>query len=516
MKVCLRAAEWTVVAALFVIVSAQGRGEQAASATDRASPTVPAHRPFNILFAIADDWSWPYASAYGCRFVNTPAFDRVAREGVLFNNAFCASPGCSPSRASILTGRPTWQLEHAGTHDSAFSSRLAVYPDILEAAGYQVGFTGKGWGPGNFQAGGRIRNPAGPAYDQKKLPDKPNAGIHVDDYAGNFADFLARKAKDQPFCFWYGCKEPHRSYEKGTGLKAGKKLEDVEVPPYLPDVPEVRSDLLDYAIEIEWFDRHLGQILAMLDEAHELDNTVVIVASDNGMPFPRAKANLYEYGTHMPLAIRWPGNVPRGKVLDDFVSHIDLAPTILQAANLEPPATMVGRSLVPLIASTSSGQVDPTRNRVFMARERHSSARVDNLGYPSRALRTAEFLYVRNFAPDRWPAGDPRGAGDDEFGYYDIDGSPTKTLLIMRHDEPPYDRFFHLAMDKRPPEELFDLKTDPGTVVNVADRPEYAGALKRLRAEMDEWLKATGDPRVSGNGDIFETYPRYSPIRKFE
>src|SRR5262245_32846001 len=118
-----------------------------------AFPAEAAEGPPNILLAIADDWSWPHAGAYGCQFVQTPAFDRVAKEGVLFTRAFCASPGCSPSRAALLTGRPTWQLEHAGTHASSFSKDLAVYPDVLEAAGYHVGFTGKGWGPGNFKAG---------------------------------------------------------------------------------------------------------------------------------------------------------------------------------------------------------------------------------------------------------------------------------------------------------------------------------------------------------------------------
>src|SRR5688500_4452495 len=118
----------------------------------------------NILIAIADDWSWPHAGAYGCKFVKTPAFDRVAKEGVLFRNAFTASPGCSPSRAALLTGRHTWQLEQAGTHASSFPKKFQVYPDLLEAAGYHVGHTGKAWGPGNFKEGGRTRNPAGPAY----------------------------------------------------------------------------------------------------------------------------------------------------------------------------------------------------------------------------------------------------------------------------------------------------------------------------------------------------------------
>jgi uncharacterized sulfatase len=468
----------------------------------------------NILFAIADDWSWPHAGAYGCKFVQTPAFDRVAREGVLFTQAFCASPGCSPSRAALLTGRHTWELEHAGTHASSFSDKLQVYPDLLEEAGYFVGFTGKGWGPGNFQAGGRSRNPAGPAFSQIKLTP-PLKGISGTDYAANFQAFLAKRPKEKPFCFWYGGQEPHRAYEKGAGLKAGKRLEDAEVPPFLPDTPEVRSDLLDYAMEIEHFDRHLGQMLKTLADAGELDSTLVVVAADNGMPFPRAKANCYEYGTHLPLAIRWPPRVKAGRTVEDLVSYIDLAPTFLEAAGVAVPPAVHGRSLTSVLASEKSGRVDPSRNAVYSARERHSSARVDNLGYPIRMLRTHEYLYVRNFTHDRWPAGDPRGVDGDKFGYYDIDGSPTKTLLAEATD-PRLRRFKDLAVAKRPAEELYDAKADPGNLVNLAGSPQHADALARLRAQMEETLRRTGDPRMGANPEVYETYPRYSPIRKFE
>ena len=468
----------------------------------------------NILLAIADDWSWPHASAYGSKFVHTPAFDRVAKAGVLFNQAFCPSPGCSPSRAALLTGRHTWQLEHAGTHASSFSETYIVYPDLLEAAGYFVGMTGKGWGPGNFKAGGRNRNPAGPGFDGAKLASAPN-GLTFD-YAGNFQTFLSKRPKGQPFCFWYGGKEPHRGYQKGSGLKAGQRLEDVAVPPFLPDTPEIRSDLLDYAFEVEWFDRHLGRMLDVLEEAGELKNTLVVVTSDNGMPFPRAKANCYEYGIHMPLAIAWPNRASGGRVVDDLVSHIDLAPTFLEAAGVAGRQAMTGKSLLNVLISEAEEQVDPTRTQVFAARERHSSSRVDNLGYPCRALRTPEFLYIRNFAPDRWPAGDPRGVGGDALGYYDIDGSPSKTLLFERRDDATVSRLFELAVGKRPAEELYHVVSDPACLTNVAGLEKYATVKKRLKARLSEEMSRTGDPHARGEGEVFESYPRYSPIRKFD
>ncbi len=468
----------------------------------------------NILFAISDDQSYPHASIYGCTFVNTPAFDRVAKEGILFKNCYAASAGCSPSRAALLTGRHTWQLKNAGTHASSFPTEFIVYPRILEEAGYFVGYTGKPWGPGNWRASGRTRNPAGPAFNKVRLKTPPARAINRTDYAGNFKAFLKARPKNKPFCFWYGATEPHRAYQKGIGLKSGKKLKDVQVPSFLPDTELVRSDLLDYAFEIEHFDSHLQKMLRLLEQMGELDNTLILVTSDNGMPFPRAKANLYEYGTHVPMAIRWGDRTQGGRVVDDFVGFVDFAPTFLAAAGLKPHKQMTGKSLMKILLSKKHGQVDPTRTRVFTARERHSSSRVNNLTYPCRALRKGDYLYIRNFAPERWPAGDPRGVKGAPFGYYDIDGCPTKTFLIENRKKFP--KFFELAVAKRPAHELYHIPSDPGNLKNLAADQKNAKEFQELKTELEAYLRETGDPRVLGNGDVWETYRRYSPIRKFE
>ena len=502
--------------------SCKNAGPDKESTLERATE----RKPPNILFAISDDQSFPNASVYGDKVVNTPAFDRVAREGVLFMNAFAASPGCSPSRAALLTGKNCWQIEDAGTHASAFPSKYAVYPDLLEQAGYFVGYTGKGWGPGNWKVSGRERNPAG-AYFQGKILTPPTKGISKDDYAGNFKDFISQRPAGQPFCFWYGGKEPHRTFEKGSGLKAGKKLEDVVVPSFLPDTEEVRSDILDYALEIEWFDKHLGQMLQLLEEIGELDNTIIVVTSDNGMAFPRAKANLYEYGFHVPLAIRWAREVKGGRVVEDLVSFSDLAPTFFEAANsYHPPEEtgnfpMEGRSLMNILLSEKEGRVDPDREAVYSARERHSSSRWNNLSYPQRALRTQQFLYVRNFKPERWPAGQPQKIeADGTLGpmhgaYHDIDACPTMDFLLEHREDPEIEKYFHLAVDKRPTEELFDIKSDPACLKNLAGDAEYKEILLAHRKQLGGYLMQTLDPRVTGNGDVFETYVRYSPIRQF-
>lgn len=197
-------------------------------------------KPPNILIAISDDQSWPDASAYGSKMVNTPAFDRVADEGGLFTNAFAASPGCAPSRAALLTGRNCWQIESAGTHASYFPEKFTVYPDVLEEAGYFIGYTGKGWAPGDWEASGRDRNPAGVPFSDITL-DPPYSGIVSIDYAANFRKFLGKRPDDQLFYFWYGAIEPHRVYTKGSGLDAGKKLEKAEVPGFSPAPKPLRS-----------------------------------------------------------------------------------------------------------------------------------------------------------------------------------------------------------------------------------------------------------------------------------
>lgn len=481
-----------------------------------------AERP-NILIAISDDHSYPHTSAYGYPAIKTPAFDRVASQGLLFENAFVASPGCSPSRAAFLTGRQPWQLEEAGTHASSFPAHYVVYPDLLEQNGYFVGYTGKGWGPGNWEISGRTRNPAGEAFNDHLFDEAPARGINRNDYTANFEAFLDSREPGQPFHFWFGASEPHRPFEEGIGVRTGKELETVVVPAFLPDTPVVRSDLLDYAYEIEWFDRHLGQMLEILEARGELENTLVIVTGDNGMAFPRAKANLYAYGIHVPLAIQWPARISPGRTVSDLVSLVDLAPTILEITGIEHTEQfpMTGRSMTTILSSQREGLVDPSRNRIYSGRERHSSSRYENMGYPARALRTEEYLYIRNFAPERWPAGDPQKFEEDgELGpmhgaYHDIDAAPSLTLLVEGSGDPELSRFLELAVAKRPAEELYLIAEDPECLRNLADSDEHEEILRQLRQQLERYLVETGDPRMGPNADVFETYPRYSPIRSF-
>jgi len=465
--------------------------------------------PPNILFCIADDMSFRYLNAYhNTPWVNTPAFDRVAREGVVFANAYTPNSKCAPSRACILTGRNPWQLEEAGNHVPHFPDKFITWMEVLGDNGYHTGFTGKGWAPGKVgNRYGQPRQLTGPAFNQKKT-DAPTPNISNIDYVENFKDFLAHQPDGAPFCFWFGGLEPHRSYAYGSGVAlGGKNIADIsQVPPYWPDNEVVRNDMLDYAFEVEYFDRQLGKILEILEDAGQLDNTIIVVTSDNGMPFPRVKGNVYEFSNHLPLAIMWKTGIShKGRIVDDYVSFIDLAPTMLEVAGVKQEKNAMqpiqGKSLLPLLLADKNGQIDETRNRVLLGRERTDVGRPDDVGYPIRALVKDNFFYLVNYEPSHWPAGNP------ETGYLDVDGSPTKTEILNARREKGKDSHWTLSFGMRPAEELYKLDSDPHGMENLAENPAYKTIAEGMRSEMEKELKTQGDPRMFGNGAVFDRYP---------
>lgn len=491
---------WMLVclAACWPAALAQVPAAAAATAASTARP-----RP-NILFLFADDWAWPHASCLGYPAIQTPTFDRLAREGVLFRNAHTAAPSCSPSRAAILTGQWHWRLEQGGNLWGFLPAKFDVYPDLLAKAGYFVGLTGKGYGPGANE--GRPHNAAGPPFK-------------------DFAAFLAARPNGQPFCFWFGSNKPHRLYPPGIGQRSGIDPAKVIVPPYLPDNPTTRNDIADYLAKAQEFDADCGVLLAALEKLGELDHTLIVISGDNGWPFPRSKANGYDSGTHQPLAIRWGARVKAGRSVEDFVSLSDLAPTFLEAAGLPVPPTMTARSLLPLLLAEKSGQIDPTRDHTLTGMERHAvRGRTDgdrqNVGYPLRTILTRDFHYIRNFKPDRWPASDPaRGAAptvealsaDTFAAFSDCDAGPTKAFLVSQRDDPSVRPFYERAFGKRPARELYDLRVDPFELKNVAEDPAYAAKVQELDARLMAELRATGDPRARGGGDEFDAYPEFRP-----
>lgn len=450
-----------------------------------------ASRP-NIVFAIADDWGWPHASAYGDPVVKTPTFDRVAKEGILFEHAYISSPSCTPSRNAILTGQYHWRLGSGGNLWSTLDTKHKTYPHLLEDEGYFVGSWRKSWGPGDQS--NWDRPPAGTVYKNPK-------------------DFLESWSKDKPFCFWFGASDPHRPYKAGTGVESGMDLSKIELFEHYPDSEVIRSDVADYYYEVERFDRELGEFLDTLEEMGLTENTLVMITGDHGMPFPRCKSNLYDSGARVPLAARWPKVIKPGRVIEDFVSTTDLAPTFLEAVGLSPLEEMTGHSLMNLFKAEGSGQIDPKREHILTGKERHVPGQEapDMGGTPMRAIRTDDFLMIRNYHPERWPAGTPNyeKAALEGAWLADCDNGPAKTYMVENKDKDDEHRLkYELSFGKRPEFELYDLSKDPGQIHNVAADPEYAEVLKKLNEQMTAELIESEDPRALGKGDeTFDPVP---------
>lgn len=519
----------------------------------------PAKPPLNILFCFADDWG-RYASVYAAheprpnpnQIVVTPHLDRVAREGVLFLNAFVNSPSCTPCRSSLLSGRYFFATGRGAIlRGAVWDGSIPAFPLLLRDAGYHIGKSYKVWGPGrpaDAPYGGQqyAYEKAGGAFNNfsenvsrlvaSNVPLAEAKARVLNQVRQNFAAFLAARPPGKPFCYWFGPTLTHRPWERGSG----KALWGIDperlrgrLPPFLPDVPEVREDFADYLGEVQAWDAGVGVLLEELERAGEMERTLMVISGDHGAPgFPNGKCNLYDFGVQVALIARWPG-ARGGRVVEDFTVLMDLAPTFLEAGGLPPEPGMHGRSLVPILTSNRSGLVDARRTWVITGRERHvDTAREGNLPYPHRALRTRDFLYLRNFAPERWPMGAPLAvtptsappyqvlASNTRAAFPDFDASPTKAWLIEHRNEPQGQAFYELAFGKRPAEELYDLRKDPHQTRNVAGQSGYTRIQQRLARQLMDELKRMGDPRVTGDGLTFErppfteTEPEAPPPRK--
>ncbi len=349
-----------------------------------------------------------------------------------------------------MSGRHFWQTGAGATLWGSYSAELPSLQGTLQQNGYKVGYTGKGWGPGVRQEGAIT---AGLAFNEIKLT--PPEGITNIDYSANFNAFLSSRPEGQPFSFLFTSFEPHRPYAKDRVSDGHIDWRDVVVPDFLPDVPAVKQDIANYLFEIEWFDTHLSNMLEELARRGELENTVIIVTSDNGMPFPRAKSNNYEFGVHVPLAVQWPRSITAGRQITDFINLADVAPTVLEAAGVAVPQNMTGVSFLPQLSATQTGRVDAARDFAITGFERHVwAARLNGQNYPARALHNDDYLYIRNFEPQRWPAGNPPT-------YSDIDNqSPSRDFLLTTQTA-EVTRLKALATDQRPAEELYFLPLDP-------------------------------------------------------
>lgn len=472
----------------------------------RAANPEEAPRP-NILFCIADDASFHHFSRAGCPWVSTPTFDRVADQGLYFERCYTPNAKSAPSRAILLTGRCSWQLGEAGNHICNFPSDLKVFTEVLAEAGYDVAFTGKGWAPGNpGTVDGKPRRLTGTPYQKARLTP-PTPQMSPCDYVTNFKAFLDDNDGRRPWFFWFGSTEPHRPYTYGTGVsQGGRSTSEIdEVPAFWPDNEEVRNDLLDYGYEIEYYDRQIGRMLDELEARGMLDNTLVVITSDNGMPFPRCKANDYEYSNHMPCAMMWGRGIRNpGRTVDAYVSFIDMAPTFLELAGADGEQagmkSISGKSLKGFLDDKPGCKELERRREIILGRERDDYGRPNNQGYPIRAIIRDGVLLIWNVKPHLMPAGNP------ETGYMDVDGSPTKTDILEMKRRGTENRFWELSFGLRPEYELYDLVADPYCMNNLAEHPEMAATRRELTAALEEQLTRQGDPRMGADGDCFDTY----------
>ncbi|GMV98607.1 MAG: sulfatase [Phycisphaerae bacterium] len=409
----------------------------------------------NILMVVTDDQGLD-AGCYGNPVLKTPHLDRLAAEGVRFTQAFCTTASCSASRSVILTGlhnhaNGQYGLQHAH-HNFHTLRSVRSLPVLLREAGYRTCSVGK------FHV-------------------QPEEVYHFDAYARDAEAFL-RARDDRPFFLYFCTSEPHRT---GRGFGEGGPVrydpQQVPVPPFLPDRPEVREELAGYYQAISRADAKLGRLLAVLKDAGHWDDTLVIFLSDNGMPFPGAKTTVYEPGIHLPLVVRSPEQKRRGGVCNAMVTWADLTPTLLAYAGAQPPAyPLHGRSFLEVLDQSDP----PGWDEIHASHTFHEIT----MYYPMRAIRTRRYKYILNLAH-----GLPYPFASDLYG------SLTWQGILRRKDTMMGGRAVQ-AFLHRPRHELYDLETDPQERVNLADRPEHAKTLAELQARLRAWQEKTRDPWV--------------------
>jgi len=507
----------------------------------------------NVVLLFVDDLG-RHASVYErldgrptCnRLLTTPNIDRLADEGAIARQAFVSAPSCTPSRSALVSGAHFWRAGRGAILSGAvWDGSIFSLPLALQHHGYHIGKTYKVWSPGTPQDGPFLDDtPGGHAYEEagrrfnqfsSHATELVDAGLSPEqarrellrEIRGNLDGFLAARPEGKPFFYFLGPTNTHRKWQRGSGKRLwGLSADELAgvMPEFLPDVPEIREDLADYLGEVQAVDAALGEVVDRLRETDDLDRTIIIVSGDHGAPgFPHGKCDCYDFGTRVPMVV-WAGSqsgvvIRPGTVIEELVSLTDLAPTILQCAGVTIPSSMTGQSLVPLLDDSAAGRWVPRPGVVF-GRERHvRQARDGGLPYPTRAIRTQDYLYIRNFAPDRWPMGSPKGVTDQwapshaslvrdtAAAFPDFDASPTKAWLVEHRADPAGREYFQRAFGRRPAEELYAIARDPDQVVNRADDPELADMRSELHRLLMQELDDSGDPRVVDGGRFFETPP---------
>jgi arylsulfatase A-like enzyme len=408
----------------------------------------------NFIILIADDMGWSDAGCYGHPHIRTPSIDRLAKEGIRFEYAFLTCASCSPTRSSIMTGRYPHATGAAELHQPLPADQV-VFAGLLKKAGYYTASAGK-W---------HLGKAAEKNFDKVVHGGGPSG-------CENWVETLRDRPKDKPFFLWLAAIDPHRPYQPDK-IPNPHKLTDAVVPPFLPDVPETRRDLAMYYDEITRMDGFIGQVLEELARQGIEKDTFVLFLSDNGRPFPRCKTTVYDSGVRTPFLVRWPREVDAGSVCSNLVSVVDIAPTVLDLAGLEPSPTFQGKSFAKMLRDPEQS----IQEHVFAEHNWHDYKAHE------RSVRSKTHLYIRNAFPEL-PCTPPA----------DAVRSPTfQAMRLLRHQgKLPFWQLSSFSKP-RPTEELYDVLIDPHQLNNLAADPKQAEVLAKMSSVLDEWIERTGD-----------------------
>lgn len=458
-------------ASVLTIVSAH-------AAPPASSNSSPSSRP-NLLFILSDDQSVPHAGCYGEKGIKTPNLDRFASQGMCFEKQFCGAPQCVPSRATFMTGRSP-----VAVRISRFSSPLPAdvpaLPDLLRAGGYFTGICRREYhldGParmGPATGGVFERHPELRTFARRV--DFLDRGSPRTQTVPIVNQFLDKVPAGKPFFLWISFNDPHHPWDQ-KAIAEPHDPQKITVPPYLPDLPEVRKDLARYYDEIARMDEEFQWVMNILDKRGLGESTLVMFLGDNGYAFPHGKGSLYDPGLNTPLLVRWPGKVRPGTRSRELISGEDIAPTMLEAAGLAAPKEMSGRSFLKLLL----GQLFEGRQYVFAERGPHGQGTymlntTANSFDQSRCVRSRQFKLIYNCTPHQiYQPVD--SAGD---GYW--------KRMVALHQEgklaPEFERAYFTS--PRPVYELYDLEKDPGELHNLAGQPEYGKVERELKVALQE------------------------------
>jgi len=442
----------------------------------------------NVLMFIPHDLG-DYLHCYGHSDVKSPNLDRLAGEGVRLSEHFAAAPECTPSRAGLYTGLYTHQNGLMGLTGFGWEyNRQAVHlAKRFWNAGYDTHLFGH-----QHETG---MNPSRLGYND--IHAQLSGRHRSDEVCPSVVDFVNNVASqsEKP---WFACvgfqADVHRPWQEETTFSP----EQVNVPPFLPDNPDVRRDLAIFYQAIENMDTNIGRVLAALDASPLAENTIVVFTVDHGAPFPRAKSTYYDPGIHVPMIMRWPGHLPAGAVYDQLISNLDYFPTILDACGIDLPAGLVGRSYLPLLLGKPYQQRQEVCGALFF----------DACYDPMHYVRTDRYKYIKSFAvrPEDIEGLEPDVVTDHKTGnWIRADDWDVQSSLSWKSMKGPFLR--------PPPEELYDLAADPNEQNNLIDDPDYTEVLTDMRARLDVMMKETNSPLLTGHVDPGLSSSRNKPLR---